>query len=102
MAVALDELGLMAGASSQVPQVTASSPRGVPIIEMLTLLQMNILTLSLLPAPATSCDQSEIVSYLLTLPALNRTLKDCDGCLAVEVTSDPKIRKMFEDAEVEN
>ena len=55
------------------------------------------------PSPsATSCDQSEIVSYLLTLPALNRTLKDCDGCLAVEVTSDPSIRKMFEDMKVEN
>ena len=51
---------------------------------------------------ATSCDQLEIVTYLLTVPALNRTLKDCDGYLAVEVTSDPTIRKMFEDTKVEN
>lgn len=51
---------------------------------------------------ATSCDQSEVVEYLLSLPGLNRMLKDCDGYLAVEVTSDPKIRRMFEITEVEN
>ena len=65
-------------------------------------LTVMLFSLSLSLSLATSCDQSEIVSYLLTLPALNRTLKDCDGCLAVEVTSDPNIRKMFEDTKVEN
>ena len=81
--------------------MTALSPRNVPR-EKFNNIVIGAFTRSPSLPPATSCDQSEIVSYLLTLPALNRTLKDCDGCLAVEVTSDPNIRKMFEDAKVEN
>ena len=51
---------------------------------------------------ATSCDQSGVVGYLLSLPTLDRTLKDCDGFLAVEVTSDASIRQLFEAVNVKN
>lgn len=81
--------------------MTALSPRNVHKRNFNNI-AIGVFTHSPSLLPATSCDQSEIVSYLLTLPALNRTLKDCDGCLAVEVTSDPNIRKMFEDVKVEN
>ena len=82
--------------------MTALSPRDVHERNFSNHNAVGALSHSPSLSPATSCDQSEIVSYLLTLPALNRTLKDCDGCLAVEVTSDPNIRKMFKDAKVEN
>ena len=56
---------------------------------------------TILKYTAASCDQSEVVRYLLSVPAVNRTLKDCDGCLAVEVTSNTSIRQLFEGTNLE-
>ena len=45
--------------------------------------------------PAATCDQADIVAFLLSAGA-DKSIKDCDGNLPEEVTSNPATKLLFQ------
>lgn len=48
------------------------------------------------PSPAASCSHGDVVAFLVSIPTINKDLRDCDGTTPTEVTSDPNIRVLLQ------
>lgn len=47
-------------------------------------------------SPAVSCSHGDVVAFLVSIPSINKDMRDCDGATPTEVTSDPNIRVLLQ------